>query len=168
MQQITLKLYKFVNKIIFRSNNAKHHLDQSQNDQFKAKFPYHGVGTYGDFSHRLEVCSFLHVFIYTKRQQKRKKIERQEFEIFSLKIVNRNKTKLSYQNDCANFHYKTRRSIELLVAEARHSYFIEIKRPYMLQAFPTKAKRLYRLSRHTELKQSSCTLSRHTLSEVPN
>ena len=39
IQQMTLKLYKLVNKIIFRSNNAKHHFDQWQ---FKAKFLYCG------------------------------------------------------------------------------------------------------------------------------
>ena len=66
MQQITLKLYKLVNKIIFRSNNAKHHFDHCQYEycQFKAKFPYRGVWTYGDFFHRFEVCTY--VFTYTK------------------------------------------------------------------------------------------------------
>ena len=37
----------------------------------------------------------------------------------------------------------------------------------MLQAYCTKAKWLY-ASRHTQLKQSDCTLSRHTLSEIQN
>ena len=66
MQQITLKIYKLVNKIIFCSNNAKHHFDQCQ---FKAKFLYRGVGTYGDFSHRSEVCTF--VCLYTKNEKNR-------------------------------------------------------------------------------------------------
>ena len=65
MQQITLKV-KLVTKIIFRSNNGKHHFDQCQYDhcQFKAKFLYRGVGTYGDFFHSLEVCTF--VLTHTK------------------------------------------------------------------------------------------------------
>ena len=71
MQQIALELYKLVNKIIFRRNNAKHHFGQCQNEycQFKAKFLYFGVGTYGDFFHRLEVCTF--VFAYTKKEKNR-------------------------------------------------------------------------------------------------
>ena len=71
MQQVTLKLYKLVNKIIICSNNAKHHFDQCQNQycQFKAKFLYRGVGTYGDFFHRSEVCTF--VCLYTKNEKNR-------------------------------------------------------------------------------------------------
>ena len=71
MQQITLKLHKLVNKIIFCINIVKHHFGQCQKQycQFKAKFLYHKVGTYGDFFHRFEVCTF--VFLYTKNDKNR-------------------------------------------------------------------------------------------------
>ena len=81
MQQITLKVNKLVNKIIFRSNNAKHHSDQWQYEycQFKANFYIAKWGLMGNFSIALK---FVHLCSHILNK---KKIEPQKFEIFQFK-----------------------------------------------------------------------------------
>ena len=90
MKQLTLKLYTLVNKIIFRGNNASSILiDQCKNEysEFKAKFLFRGVETFGDFFLKFEVCTF--VFIYRKKEKLKSNYRNSRF--FSLKIANKNK-----------------------------------------------------------------------------
>ena len=66
-----------------------------------------------------EICISQSLYICLHIFEKRKKSNHWDSKFSSLKVVNENKTKLSYYNDSANFHYKN--EAEFKVYLTKHS-----------------------------------------------
>lgn len=80
--------------------------------RFKAKYLYRGVGTFWGLSGGVEVHTF--VLILMKKTQKS---NHRNSRFFSLKIVNRNKIKLSSWYDTTNFHHKNKAGINVYLTK---------------------------------------------------
>ena len=90
------------------SITLKHHFGKRLNEygRFKVKYLYHGVGTFWGLSGGFQVYTFL--LIFTKKIEKS---NHRNSRFFSLKIVNRNKIRLSSWNDTTNFHHENKAGI---------------------------------------------------------